>query len=143
MQLETSDILAFIAIVISVVSMQFTKHTNKVNLEADYFKTLYSQHLLYDLPRARRYLRFHENRLVDYGQLLDEIEGIIGDSLYFRYADRDFYENAKNFLQNLEDYLIEMGEKNLNGTEQENVSTEIQVKLERIYELFNDKFIGN
>ena len=83
--MDTSDVLALIAIVVSIGSAFFQwymdSHINKVNLEADYFKELYSKHLLYELPRARGYIRFDNNKLVDFDKLLDELSEIRQNSL--------------------------------------------------------------
>ena len=59
---NTSDVLALIAIIVALGSAAFQwyldTHMNKVNLEADYFRALYSEHLLYKLPQARKYINF-------------------------------------------------------------------------------------
>lgn len=144
---NTSDVLAAIAIVVSLGSAAYQwyldSRINKINLEADYFKTLYSQHLLYELPKARAYMRFSNGRLKDIDALIGELNKIRQDSLYFMYADKDFYTDIKIALGNLEDYLVKMGEESLNEEEQTEVFEQVQRKLEDIYKIFNDKFVGN
>ncbi len=75
MRLSTSDILSLIAIIVSLGSAAYQwyldSHMNQVNLESEYFKSLYSKHLLYDLPIARKYIRFDQNKLVDIDLLID------------------------------------------------------------------------
>ncbi len=144
---NTSDILSLIAIIVSLVSAAYQWnldiHMNKVNLEADSFKILFSKHLLYDLPIARTYLRFDNDRLVDTDLLLDEINLIRQDALYFMYSDKDFYTDIKIKLQDFEDYLINTENESLNQDKQEEVFKEISNKLEMIYKTFNDKYIGS
>ena len=145
--MDTSDVLALIAIVVSIGSAFFQwymdSHINKVNLEADYFKELYSKHLLYEIPRARGYIRFDNNKLVDFDKLLDELSEIRQNSLYFSYADSDFYLDVKNALQGLEDYLIEISSREFKGKQQDDIKKQIQTELQKIYKLFNSKSQSN
>lgn len=143
---NTSDVLSAIAIIVSIVSAAYQwyldTHMNKVNLEADYFKTLYSEHLLHDLPKARSYISFRKNKLVGIDPLIDELNAIRQESLYFLYADKDFYTDAKLVLRDLEDYLIKVGNQNTPLESQAAVMAQIQRRLENIYKIFNDKYIG-
>ena len=145
---NTSDILAGIAIIVSIASAAYQwyldSHMNKVNLEADDFRTLYSKHLLYELPKAWMYIRFKNGKLVDIENTLIELNAIRKDSLYFLYADKDFYTDIKIELQNLENFLIETAEEKLESQEeQQNVLNQIHSRLEMIYKIFNSKYIGN
>lgn len=146
MRLSTSDILSIIAIVVSLGSAAYQwyldSHMNKVNLESEYFKALYSKHLLYDLPIARKYIRFSGNSLVDIDLLIDELNSIRNDSLYFKYADFDFYNDAKIVLQQLEDYLIDASQRIVNAEEQKIILEQIEIKLGSIYKVFGNKYIG-
>ena len=144
---NTSDILAAIAIFVSIGSAAYQwyldSHMNKINLEADNFRTLFSKHLLYDLPIARTYLRFVNGQLIDTDLLLDEINHIRQDALYFMYSDIDFYTDIKIKLQEFEDYLINTSNEILTPHDENQVLDEIQKKLETIYTTFNNKYIGN
>lgn len=144
---NTSDVLALIAIIVALGSAAFQwyldTHMNKVNLEADYFRALYSEHLLYKLPKARKYINFENKKLVHVDMFLEELNAIRQNSLYFMYADIDFFTDIKIELQKLEDYLIDTGNQIVDEEEQEDVFVQIQYMLEGIYKLFNNKYIGN
>ncbi len=146
MRLSTSDILSLIAIIVSLGSAAYQwyldSHMNQVNLESEYFKSLYSKHLLYDLPIARKYIRFDQNKLVDIDLLIDELNSIRNDSLFFKYADIDFYTDAKIVLQQLEDYLIDSSQRVLTDEEQKTVLEQIEIKLKSVYRTFGNKYIG-
>ncbi len=75
--------------------------------------------------------------------MLDALNAVRQDSLYFMFTDNDFYTNIKIQLQNLEDFLVEKAEKELDIDEQERVLRQIEIKLEIIYKIFNDKYVGN
>lgn len=142
-----SDVLSILAIIVSIASAMFQwyfdKRMNKINLESEYFSSLYLEHLLHKLPMARNRLNFSNNRLIDFDALVDELNLIRRDSLYFKYVDTDFYSRAKFKLQSLEDYLINLSEKKLNSNEQKEAFKQIEVMLESIYKIFSDKYIGN
>lgn len=144
---DTSDVLSAIAIIVSLGSAAYQWYLdtrmNKINLEADYFKTLYSEHLLYKIPKARAYIHFQNGKLCDIDSMLDALNAVRQDSLYFMFTDYDFYTNIKIQLQNLEDFLVEKAEKELDIDEQERVLRQIEIKLEIIYKIFNDKYVGN
>ncbi len=145
--MEMSDILSVIAIIISVVSAIFQwkreSHFNKVNLEADYFKELYKEHLLKNLPKKRLLLHFKNGILCDMDGLLDELNSIRQNSLYFYYVDAKFYMELKNVLQDLEDYLIECGNQVISDKEnQEIVFQEIQEKLKKLYDVLMKRYYG-
>ena len=146
MRLSTSDILSLIAIIVSLGSAAYQwyldSHMNQVNLESEYFKSLYSKHLLYDLPIARKYIRFDQNKLVDIDLLIDQLNSIRNDSLFFKYADIDFYTDAKIVLQQLEDYLIDSSQRVLTDEEQKTVLEQIEIKLKSVYRTFGNKYIG-
>lgn len=62
---DTSDVLSAIAIIVSLGSAAYQWYLdtrmNKINLEADYFKTLYSEHLLYKIPKATVYKGYKQD----------------------------------------------------------------------------------
>jgi len=90
------------------------------------------------------YIRFKNGKLVDIENTLIELNAIRKDSLYFLYADKDFYTDIKIELQNLENFLIETAEEKLESQEeQQNVLNQIHSRLEMIYKIFNSKYIGN
>lgn len=144
--MDISDIIAIIAIVVSITSVlyQWKKDLklNAVNLEAEYFQKIYERHLLSELPKARKYIFFSNNKLKDYDKLMDELNAIRNDSLYFMYSDKKYYENLKNALQELEDYLGNCGNKEFSKENQDVIFNDIQEKIEEIYNIIISKYHG-
>lgn len=142
-----AEIVAVLAILVSIgTAIKQWNHdlrVNKINLEADYFRSLYSEHLLHKLPKARSYLRFSGGKLVDVDKLVDELNQIRQDSLYFKYSDEVFYEKLKTSLRALEDYIITCSEQNIRSQENQNeVTDQIQEKMKEIYEVLSKKYHG-
>lgn len=143
---DTSDVLSAIAIVVSICSAAYQwyldSHMNRTNLEAEYFRNLYMKSLLYHLPASRKYIRFSRKRLVDFDEMVKELNTIRQNSLYFLYSDPNFYDCIKKATQDLEDYLIESSQKNIEVEDEMNVLQTIQQKIEEIYKILNNKYIG-
>ena len=143
---NTSDVLSAIAIIVSICSAGYQwyldSHMNRVNLEAEYFRELYMESLLYCLPESRKYIRFHEKKLVDIDKMLKELNAIRQKSLYFLYSDPDFYNCVKSTTQDLEDYLIQTSQKIIESEDEKDVLQTIQNKIETIYKTLNRKYIG-
>ena len=128
--MEISDYIAIIAILVSIATAikqwHHDIHMNRMNLEADYFKELYSEHLLHELPKVRKYLYFRDGKLSDVDPL-----------------DNAFYLKLKKSLSDLEDYLCTCSEQEIdNYTNQTVVMDEIQNKLTNIYKILSKKYHG-
>ena len=148
--MEISDYIAIIAILVSIATAikqwHHDIHMNRMNLEADYFKELYSEHLLHELPKVRKYLYFRDGKLSDVDPLVNELNRIRQDSLYFYYMDNAFYLKLKKSLSDLEDYLCTCSEQEIdNYTNQTVVMDEIQNKLTKSYRrnIMVSKYVGD
>ena len=145
--MEISDYIAIIAILVSIATAikqwHHDIHMNRMNLEADYFKELYSEHLLHELPKVRKYLYCRDGKLSDVDPLVNELNRIRQDSLYFYYMDNAFYLKLKKSLSDLEDYLYTCSEQEIDDyTNQTVVMDEIQNKLTNIYKILSKKYHG-
>ena len=49
------------------------------------------------------------------------------------YADKKFYDDLRNLIKNLDDYINECGNKCYDGDQQPSVLQHIQEKMEAIY----------
>lgn len=147
MIISTSDILAALAILISIITaMKQWRNDikmNRINLEAEYFKQIYSEHLLKKLPKARGYVQFKSNGVLLVDDMTDELNMIRQDSIYFFYADNKFYEKLKSGLGELEDYLVACSNQIISDTSiQKTVMQEIEDKLNIIYDILTRKYYG-
>jgi len=142
-----SDILSIIAIIISILVMIVEcikdMRLSRLNLESEYFKDIYKDHLVYKIPVARKCIKFDmENKLSETDNLIDELQQLRQDSLYFQYNNISFYKNLKETLQRLEDYLVKNTGKEFVGEEQTQVYNIIKKDIDEIYKLISDGFLG-
>lgn len=90
-------ILSIVAILISVAAIVIewveAKQNIRIGLEADYFSKIYQEYLMKKLPEARRLIRLNnDGKLCDTDSLIDELNNMRRDSLFFKYHDKIFYD---------------------------------------------------
>lgn len=116
---------------------------NKINLSATYFDEIYKDHLIYKIPQARRMIRFGaDNKLADTENMIDELNQIRKDSLYFCYTDEKFYNDIVSKLQNLEDFLIISEDRVILDEQQTAFWNSVQSKLNSIYSCVMNRYQG-
>lgn len=139
-------ILSALSIVSSIICFIFTflqnKKINKINMNARIYNEIFDEFLIERIPKARTYLRFENNKLVDSERLSDTLTDLLNTILYFRYADKKFYELLHTQIQDIEDFVLECGNKQFVQEEQGRVFDQIQDKLEILYKTVNDNYIG-
>lgn len=111
-------------------------------MNARIYSEIFDEFLIERIPKARTYLRFESNKLVDSDQLSDTLADLLNTILYFRYADKKFYELLHSQIQDIEDFVLECGNKQFVQEEQGRVFDQIQEKLEKLYKIVNDNYIG-
>lgn len=139
-------VLSALSIISSIICFIITflqnKKINKINMNARIYSEIFDEFLIERIPKARTYLRFESNRLVDSDQLSDTLADLLNTILYFRYADKKFYELLHSQIQDIEDFVLECGNKKFVQEEQGRVFDQIQEKLEKLYKKVNDNYIG-
>lgn len=143
---KISLLLSILALIISVAVAYYQNRKenerNKTNLWADYFNTIYKEHLIYKIPESRNYLQFVDNKLIGTEKLIFELNQIRKDSVFFRYNNNSYYVKLKTLLQNLEDYIVKTEEKAFEGGEQTDVMNRIELELDGIYDLISTAYVG-
>lgn len=148
------NILSIIAIVLSglsilssivcyVISYFQNKKINRINMNARLYNDIFDDFLIDTIPKARTYLRFDNNRLVDSEKLSEALTSLMNSILYFRYSDKEFYDDLCSQIKGIEDYVLECGNQDFVQEEQGRVFDEIQDKLEKLYKTINTNYIGN
>lgn len=137
--MEIATILAVLSILISGGSAWYSysqnERLNKINIRSKYFEKIFDEHLIKNLPKARKYIRFDENGcLRDTGELSEALTNMKHDALYFMYADKEFYDNLRNLIMDLDDYVNECGNRPYDNDQHPSVLKNIQEKMEAIYE---------
>ena len=139
-------IISVIAILASVICAVITfiqnYKINKINMKARYYNKIFDSYLIEKIPMSYRYLIFRDNKLSDSDKISDVLSDLLKDILYFKCADRKFYEVLKKSIEEIEDYILECGNRQFIQDEQGKVFENIQEKLENLYAIINNSYIG-
>lgn len=141
-----SLVFSIIAIGISVVALVIEYRRdykiNAINLEAEYFSEIYKEHLIKNIPYARREICFVHNKLVGTTRMIALLKTILQDSYYYNYKDKRYYDDLKNKIQLFEDYLCNNTEHQFDSEEQTDVLNKIRKYIEDIYSCIGNQLIG-
>ena len=97
-------VLSIIAIAISIYTIYQTKETHKATLASTFFASIFKEYLLEKFPNGRERICFENGRIKGHEILVDDLNKLRRDILYFKYADNDFYLALKKELQDLGHY---------------------------------------
>lgn len=138
-----SIISLFVGIGIAIYEVIENRRINNISLESVYFDSLYKDFLLKQIPIARTKIIFDkDSKLSDTDELIDILNEMRNNSLYFRYVDKDFYDKIKELLQDLEDFIMSSSDKKIAGEDQTDFFKTMQDKISAIYELMLSKYKG-
>lgn len=140
-------VLSFLAIIISIgtVIFEYIKELkfNRTNLEAIYYTDIYKEHLVYDIPNARKYIKIdRNNQLIGTDKLINELQKLRQDSLYFQYSNIKFYEELCEATQTLEDFLVKNTHEIYEGEEQTKIYNYIQNGINEVYRVISSGYLG-
>lgn len=139
-------ILAILAIIISVCTAVgefiWNKAINVTNLESEFYKEIYFEYLMKKIPDARQEIRYNDSKVQDVVALTDVLNNMRQDSLFFKYKDKYFYGELKRMLQDLEDYLVQNNDKQMDADDFATVNNTINTKIEVIYDFIMKKYKG-
>ena len=79
---------------------------------------------------------------IDADKLINELQKLRQDSLYFQYNNPEFYKQLKETIQNLEDYLVTNTGKEFIGEEQTIVYNTIKDNINEIYRIISNGYLG-
>lgn len=135
-----SNIIAIAALLISLYGFYREKRSEKKSHEFDLFVDVYKDHLVSKIPSARAEIHITQaGEITGIDSLISALNSIRKDSIYFKYAEPQFYEELKKTLWDLEDYLT-MIEEPFVGEARVNFDYEVNSRLSNIYKCLLKKF---
>lgn len=138
-----SIIAIVISIVVGVIQHSREKKINNTNLESIYLNDIYKEYLLNYIPTSRRFINVNPSgKITGAEKLIEVLQNIRRDSVYYLYNDEQFYEELTSQCQKLEDYLTLESAKIFQGEQQVEFYRVIQEELKEIYGIISKKYIG-
>lgn len=144
---KISIIISIIAIAVSIISMitmnKRQYRINNINLESVYFKEIYMHHLIHNIPNNRNLIKFDCNdKLIGTDELIDELQLLLQDSLYFYYTNEKFYDSLEKCVQKLENYLVENSDRVFTGEKQTKGYNTIRDDISSIYKVISENYLS-
>lgn len=132
-----------LSIYVAIVEAKRDYKITKINIEFEFYREIYKDHLIKKIPEARKYMWINKDGFLSDAQpLIDELNEIRRDSLYFQYNNKAFYDTLKGKLQKLEDYLIKSEGQPLIGEDQTHFMNNVQDQLNGIYGTISHAYCG-
>lgn len=118
--------------------LKFSKINSVKTLDSIYFNAIFQDILIYKIPAAQKKIFVdHDGKIQDDQELIDLLNEIRNKSIYFKYADRSFYDKLVDKLQELENYII----YRTNYTVNRNAFLgDLQAKIENIYDILIEQY---
>ncbi|MDG4984413.1 hypothetical protein OGZ51_09685 [Lactococcus lactis] len=115
----------------------------KIDLESIFYKDIYWDYLVKKLPESRNFVQHNtvENRITGTDNIIDELNNIRRDSLFFKFTNENFYEEICEKLQNLEDKYVKADKMILEKYDEFNL--EVDEMLTEIYDMITSKYTGS
>ena len=128
----TISILALIvSVVILIKDLLTDKRVSRIAAESNFFKDIFHQYLIKTIPEGRQRIRHVGKKVDGTAALISTLNDMRQASLFFKYNNKNFYNDLKDKLQNLEDKLVEVNE--IDEDSYAKFKDEINNDLEKIY----------
>ena len=132
--------LSFAAFVLSIVSIKMLIKREKIAHEFDLFREIYEDHMIRGLPQARKNFRIDAfNVPTGIDPFIKELQRIRKDSLYFSFAEPDFYDKLRDAIWLLEDYLVTI-EGPVTGDDWQDIEYQVDWRMKGIYQCIKTRF---
>lgn len=135
-----SNVIALVALAISLYGAIREHTTEKRSHEFDIFRDVYQEFLVKRLPEARSQISITQSGAVSgTDNFINELISLRKASIYFQYTEPEFYEDLRKKLWALEDYLIMLPTPFV-GEPRTDFDREMNKKLMAIYHCLLKRF---
>ena len=126
-------IISIFALIVSILSIYFNIRINNKTLNLEYHKEIFKNYIIIKIPEARKKVHIY-NRFDQVEDLVDVLQSLKKDIVFYKYIDNKFYERLSEKITSLEDYLVTNNGKNISNHDSDKYLQEINKKIEDIYE---------
>lgn len=114
-----ANIIAFLAFVVSVISGIFAYNANKINkstaeknLNTRFFEEIYLKTIISDLPNSITEIKNANSKLDEKCDIAKNIiNDLLSKSVFYKYFDKEFYDDVKESIIKIEDELFKLQDK--------------------------------
>lgn len=141
-------IISLFAIIISIVTLivelYFSNRNNKLNLEAHFFTEIFDIYLLEKIPNKRKGMTrdSETGEIIGIDELSDVLIELRQEAIYYKFKDKKFYNKLFQTIRDIEDNLIDYGNRKYDEESYDEVKKDINDKIEKLYSCIMNKYIG-
>lgn len=142
--MKTSDIIAIVAIVVSIgsvlIQIYIERARQKREQRASLYKESYKELFLDEVPLAQQKITYDGTYLKGMEDLIACIRKIRLKSYFFAYIDDNFKKNIFKQCQELEDFLLALEENELSNEKYRENYNILNDKMQKMYDTVLAKF---
>jgi len=137
-----SIVLSMAAIAISIYAIYQTRIAHKTTLASAFFASIFQDYLIRKIPNSREKICFENRKIKGHETLVDNLNELRREILYFKYADNKFFLVLQKELQNLENYIVDAMNSEHDSADQIKFLTTVDEKIEKIFVRINKRHCG-
>lgn len=135
-----SNIVALIALLVSFFGLYQENKAERRAHEFDLFRDVYKDYMIKRLPEARNKITLTSNsESTQFDELIEVLQDLRKASIYFKYAEPNFFTELRDKLWALEDYLVKLPD-HLCDSSKVIVGLTMNAFLQEIYKCLLKKF---
>lgn len=142
--MEASDVIAIIAIVVSVGSVIFQvlweKNRKKNEEKTILYKEAYKVIFLEEIPIAEKKIQYVQGVWCGTDEMVECMKKIRLKSYFFKYIDVNFGKHIKDKSQDIEDFLLKLEGQELTNEQYRSNYGELEKKISSLYDTVLPKF---
>lgn len=145
--MSIDNYLSIIAIVISIASIVYTyitaKRVTQKTLNKDFFEKIYFDYIIVKIPEALLQLEYKselvetENECTKLNNLIQEV---LNKSIFYKFFDKEFYENVRKILIELDELTICASEPRLSTETFREYKLKITESINSLYKVLKDYY---
>lgn len=103
--MQTSDFIAGLALVVSVIALAYQIYINRNMMERDLYADVFKEYLMVRIPEARNQLKLVNGRLTSQ-KLQKCLSDLRRDILYFKFYNSTFYKALDKIILEIDDLVV-------------------------------------
>ncbi len=129
-------------LVFSIITYVQTLKINRTNLISNFYNNIFLESLTVKIPQAHSKMVFsNANVLIDADDLLDELDEMLVNCLYFKYTNRKLYLSLISKIHAIQNHIADCSNNTKDARQQKAELTFIDENISAIYKEINKAYL--
>lgn len=142
-----SSILAFSAIIISIITWRkdrkFNKKLAQKTMNQKFFEEIFFNSIINEMPIALTNLEYsNRNNDLVCENLQNIIMNILTKAMFYKYFDEEFYTKIKDILIEVDEILVCASDNSINNIRFENYKSKTKILIDNFYNVLKEYYSG-